>query len=229
MLHLGHRQVAHQDGLEDEHHRKRAREPYGSGQRDMLQDRNTAERNKDDSADVSEDRQQSRRQHEVSSCGACGVLVTQSIKLVMVAALPLNTVTHIAGCQDKRNNQHDRVEVVFHYANEPETPHGREEAGHYRCPPAAALTARKPQDQNHHADCDQEQHADGRFVVVTVAADDWLARDQDIDVRILVLLDDILDLVEQRLIVQAKLIERRLDYGALQVGTDILRNVRKVG
>src|SRR5579859_5781481 len=72
---LRHRQIAHQNRLKDKDHRQASGEPYGTRQGYMLQDRNTAERDENDAADIGHDRKKTRRQHEVSRCSASRELV----------------------------------------------------------------------------------------------------------------------------------------------------------
>ena len=150
-------------------------------------------------ADVGQNRQQAGRQHEVGGRRAGRVLVAEPIKLVVIAALPLNTVTHVARSQDERNNQHDGVEVVAHHSDEAETPNGGQRSGDDRRPPAAALADRQPQDEDHRRRRRPETAGRQVFVVVTVAADDRLAGNEDLVVVILILVDDRLDSREQLL------------------------------
>ena len=79
----------------------------------MLQRRDAAERDEDDARDIGQDRKQARRQHQRGRYFARGHLVVAvRFKLVVVSALPLDAVAHIAGGQYKSYDQHHRVELV---------------------------------------------------------------------------------------------------------------------
>ena len=147
----------------------------------------------------------------------------------MVAALPLDTVAHVAGSQDEGYDQHRGIELPSHEADEAEAPQGRQRAGDYRRPPSAAPALRQVQHQNHHRHGEQEEDGDGRLVVVAVAAHHRFAGHEDPVVLVLVLGDDGADLLEQSKIVQPALVERSRHHRRLVVGAHQPRDFAPVG
>src|ERR1700722_5301387 len=118
------RQEAHEDGLEDEDHREAGGEPYCTADANFLEHRDTAEGDENNAGDVSQNREQSRRQHHIGGGGAGEQFVVEAVELVIVAALPLDTVAQVARSQNKWDDQHDGVKVVAHPTDEAETPNG---------------------------------------------------------------------------------------------------------
>ena len=109
-------------------------------------------------------------------------LVVEPIELVVVAALPLDTVAQVARGQDERDDQHHGVEVVAHQADEPEAPDRRERAGQNRRPPAAALTEAEVKDDQHQHDRSRKMILMSREIVVAPSRDHRLAGDIDLGV-----------------------------------------------
>src|SRR6266851_229839 len=131
------REVAHQDRLEHEHHRETRTQPDRAPKTDLSEYRDVANGNEDNAGNVGEDGQQARREHHICGRGARAHFIVGAIELVIIAAMPLDAVTKVARGQNKRNHEHDGVEVEVNQTHEPETPNRGTGTGHNWRPPSS--------------------------------------------------------------------------------------------
>jgi hypothetical protein len=99
------------------------------------------------------------RLHQGGSRRDSSVLVVpERLELVVIAALPLDSMSHIPGGRHKTNHQHHRVELEAFEADESEASDRRQGTGHQRRPPGAAVSEEGIQSQYHDAVGDEEDH-----------------------------------------------------------------------
>src|SRR5216684_2358131 len=108
------RQVTRQDRLEYEHHRETRTQPDRAPKTDLSEYRDVTNGDEDNAGDIGENGQQARREHHICGRGTRAHLVVGAIELVIVAAMPLDAVTEISRGQNKRNHEHDGVEIKVH-------------------------------------------------------------------------------------------------------------------
>src|SRR5215469_2928561 len=184
----------------------------------MMQYRDAAERNENDSKDVGENRDQSGRQHQIRSRNDRRVdIASRSLDLTIEAALPLNTMANVARSKNERYDQHDRIQLKADQARETHAPQSRAGTGHQGRPPSRDAADAVVVNKDDYAERDKNDDQQIGQVMITPSARHRLAGDVDNVVFVLILIDYTLDLLEELAIVDIGIIERGRHHRALEV------------